>query len=85
MVVAMAYKVTLYTRPGCHLCEDAADLLERLAIRLPIEVVEVNILYDIDLYDRYKHSIPVVAIAGGATLAAPIREAELLRYLTQGG
>jgi len=81
MAVALAYKVTLYTRPGCHLCEDAADLLERLALRLPLEVVEVNILDDLDLYERYKHSIPVVVIAGGATLAAPIREADLLRYL----
>jgi glutaredoxin len=75
-------RITLYTRPGCHLCEDAADLLERLAAQLPLEVVEVNILTDANLYERYKHSIPVVAIAGGATLAAPIREAELVRWLT---
>jgi glutaredoxin len=77
----MARRITLYTRPGCHLCEDAAELLERLAERLLLEVVEVNILDDVDIYERYKHSIPVVAIAGGATLAAPIREAELVRWL----
>jgi len=74
-------RITLYTRPGCHLCEDVADLLERLAARLPLEIVEVNILGDADLYEHYKYSIPVVAIAGGATLAAPIREADLVRCL----
>jgi glutaredoxin len=73
--------ITLYTRPGCHLCEDAADLLERLAMRLDLAIVEVNILEDANLYERYKHSIPVVSIGGGLVLAAPIREEELLRWL----
>ena len=73
--------IRLYTRPGCHLCEDAAELLERLSRRSPFEVVEVNILDDVDLFERYKHRIPVVEIAGGPTLAAPIRAAELERIL----
>jgi glutaredoxin len=74
-------QVTLYTRPGCHLCEDAANLLEALAQRFPLEVREVNILADADLYERYKHSIPVVAIAGGPALSAPIRAEQLERAL----
>ena len=76
-------QVFLYSRPGCHLCEDAAELLERLARRIPIAIVEVNILDDIDLYEHYKHSIPVVALAGGPTLAAPIRADELERLLIE--
>ena len=77
-----AHTITLYTRPGCHLCEDAADLLEQLATRMDLAVVEVNILDDANLYERYKHSIPVVAISSGPTLTAPIRKEELLRWLT---
>jgi len=76
-------EVLLYSRPGCHLCDDAAELLERLAQRIPMTITEVNILGDIDLYERYKHSIPVVALAGGLTLAAPIRADELERLLVQ--
>ena len=76
-------QVVLYTRPGCHLCDDAAELLERLAQRIPIAVTEVNILGDIDLYERYKHSIPVIALAGGATLVAPIRADALERLLVE--
>jgi glutaredoxin len=74
--------ITLYTRPGCHLCEDAVDMLERLATRLSLAIVEVNILEDANLYERYRHSIPVVAIGEGPVLTAPIREEELLRWLT---
>jgi glutaredoxin len=76
-------RVVLYSRPGCHLCDDAAELLERLAQRIPIALTEVNILSDIDLYERYKHSIPVVALAGGPALAAPIRADELERLLVE--
>jgi thiol-disulfide isomerase/thioredoxin len=76
-------QVMLYSRPGCHLCEDAAELLERLAQRIPIDIVEVNILDGINLFERYKHSIPVVAIAGGPTLSAPIRADELERLLSE--
>ena len=76
-------QVILYSRPGCHLCDDAAELLEQLAQRIPIAVVEVNILGDIALYERYKHSIPVIALAGGPTLAAPIRADELERLLVE--
>jgi glutaredoxin len=83
MDAAMTRKITLYTRPGCHLCEDAADLIEHLAGRFPLEVVEVSILSDAGLYERYKHSIPVIVIAGGPTIEAPIREAELIRWLTR--
>ena len=67
-----ACNVTLYSRPGCHLCEDAAALLERIAETMPLALTEVNILGDYDLYERYKHQIPVIAIAGGPTLFAPI-------------
>lgn len=75
------HQVTLYSRPGCHLCEDAAELLEDIAQRIPLAVTEVNILTDTDLYERYKHSIPVITIAGGPTLAAPIRAAMLEQAL----
>jgi len=81
MITTPARQITLYTRPGCHLCEDAADLLDRLASRFSIRVTEINILNDVDLFERYKHSIPVVAIAGGPTLQAPIHAAALEQAL----
>jgi glutaredoxin len=55
-------EVTLYTRPGCHLCEDARGDLEALAGELGFTVREVDIERDDALHARYLERIPVVAV-----------------------
>jgi glutaredoxin len=74
--------VTLYTRPGCHLCEDARAALERVRERAPFALVEVDIERDDALHRAYLERIPVVAVDGEelfeyfvdeATLAARLR------------
>jgi glutaredoxin len=52
--------LVLYTRPGCHLCDDARTALERVGH--PFE--EVDIESDDDLLRRYLERIPVVALDG---------------------
>ncbi|MFN8159718.1 MAG: glutaredoxin family protein [Solirubrobacterales bacterium] len=57
--------VVLYSRPGCHLCEEARKRL--LAIRAEgrdFELREVDIEAEEDLHRRYLERIPVVAVAG---------------------
>jgi hypothetical protein len=57
--------VTLYTRPECHLCDEARDALLALRAELPpFELSEVNIERDHDLLARYLERIPVVAVDG---------------------
>jgi glutaredoxin len=56
--------VTVYTRPGCHLCDDAREVLERVHARAPFTLVEVNIETDDALHARYLERIPVVALDG---------------------
>jgi uncharacterized membrane protein/glutaredoxin len=72
-------RVTVYTKPGCHLCEDTLLILDRLAPQYNLQIEEVNILDSMPLYDEYKYSIPVVKIEDGrlGTLEAPIDEASL--------
>src|SRR5436309_15852869 len=72
-------RVTVYTKPECHLCEDALIILDRLAPRYGLDVQEVNILNDMALYGAYHEKIPVVQIEDGrlGTLEAPIDEASL--------
>jgi glutaredoxin len=53
-------RITLYTRPGCHLCDDARVVLERIGE--PFD--EVDIETDDDLHRRYLERIPVVALDG---------------------
>ena len=54
--------LTLYSRPGCHLCDDARAALERLRARAPFTLREVNIETDDSLHSRYLERIPVVAL-----------------------
>jgi hypothetical protein len=56
--------VTLYGRPGCHLCDDARIVLERVRADTPFELVERDIETDDDLLRRYLERIPVVAVDG---------------------
>jgi glutaredoxin len=56
--------VTLYGRPGCHLCDDARDVLERVRSEVPFELVELDVEADDDLLRRYLERIPVVAVDG---------------------
>ncbi len=58
----MPNRVILFERPGCHLCEDAAGLLEA---RLGMDRYDrVDINTDDDLLVRYGHRIPVITVDG---------------------
>jgi glutaredoxin len=56
--------VTLYGRPGCHLCDDARAALERVRARHPFRLDEVDIESDDALLKRYLERIPVIAVDG---------------------
>jgi len=56
--------VTLYSRPGCHLCDDARAALERVRARAPFVLEEVDITGSDALHRRYLERIPVVALDG---------------------
>ena len=60
----MTATVTLYGRPGCHLCDDARVVLERIRETEPFELEEVDIEADDDLLKRYLERIPVIALDG---------------------
>jgi len=57
-------RVTLYTRPGCHLCEDARAVVARVCEELGESFSEVDITTDEDLQDRYGEEIPVTLVDG---------------------
>ena len=58
-------RVKLYTRPDCHLCDEARSGLERLsADGLGFELEEVDIERDDELHARFLERIPVVELDG---------------------
>jgi hypothetical protein len=56
--------VRFYTKPGCHLCEEALREVERANCAGLYTFEEVNILDDPALQSRYGYDIPVVTIDG---------------------
>jgi glutaredoxin len=57
-------RVVLYTARGCHLCESARRVVERVREDVPFELEEVDITGDEDLERRYRERIPVVVVDG---------------------
>jgi glutaredoxin len=52
------------TRTGCHLCEDAAAVLRRLAGELRFGYAEIDIDRDPRLQDAYSDRVPVILLDG---------------------
>lgn len=59
-------EVTLYTREGCHLCDKAKAAIRAAEslYRLNIELREVDIDDDDELYARFTNDVPVIYVAG---------------------
>ena len=74
----------LYTRPGCHLCDQMKAVIERVARRRPLALHEVDITTDPGLERRYAHEIPVLLIEGLEVARHRIDEQQLLSVLGRG-
>jgi glutaredoxin len=64
-------RVTLYSRPGCHLCEELKVTLAALADDTPFVLQERNIEDDPTVFERYRYLIPVLDIENGPLLYSP--------------
>ena len=59
------HKVTIMSKPGCHLCEIALDVVQRVVgSHVAVIIEEVDITQDQDLLEKYREAIPVVLIDG---------------------
>ena len=56
--------ITIYSRHGCHLCDDAQNTLESLREELNFEIEVINIDGDADLIKLYSDQVPVIHIDG---------------------
>ena len=70
-------RVTLYTRAGCCLCDDAREVLLRVRTAHPFELLERNIEEDERLLRSYLERIPVVTIDGVEVFELFVDEREL--------
>src|SRR5437879_1210790 len=78
---APALKVILYTRAGCHLCEDALQMLndERRRCNFELEIIDVD--GEAGLRERYGECVPVVVVDGKVYFRGRVNQVMLRRLL----
>jgi glutaredoxin len=79
----MRIALTIYSRPGCHLCDDMKALVRRVSERLaiPVAIEDIDISGDVDLEARYGQEIPVLLVDGRTIAKYRISEIDLTRAL----
>lgn len=82
--------LSLISKPGCHLCDDARSAIERVLFgfrashpSLRVDLEELNILDDEELANRYREEIPVLMIDGQVHNYFRIDEARLRAALDE--
>ena len=67
--------LTIYTRPGCHLCQEMKAIIERVVgdLRATAQIEEINIANDPDLEERYGLEIPVLLVNGRKAANSRVR------------
>ncbi|MFK3985479.1 glutaredoxin family protein [Micromonospora sp. NPDC050397] len=74
-------RLTLITRPGCHLCEVAKEAVDRVVAATGDRWVEVDVTADLELEREYGDRVPVVLLDGKEHGYWRVEEARLLRDL----
>jgi glutaredoxin len=74
-------RVEIYSRPGCHLCDEAKAVINRFRSRYAMELSVVDIDRDPELVAAYGEEIPVVFIDGVKSFKYTVDEKELERKL----
>ena len=77
--------VTLYGKPGCHLCEEGRAVLAAARARRDFALEEVDVSLDPRLARRYGERVPVVAIDGEDALELRFEAEEVIRALDRVG
>ena len=77
-------RITLIGRAGCHLCDDAREVVRRVADDTRVGWVEVSVDDDADLLARYSEQVPVVLVDGAQHDFFRVDEQRLRRALAGG-
>lgn len=68
--------VIVYSRPGCHLCDEAKHAIHSAGCQDQFTFAEINIESDPELLRKYKYDIPVVTIDGAEAFRHRVNTAE---------
>ena len=74
-------ELTLYTRPGCHLCDEMKTVIAGLRRRRAFVLTEIDISTDVSLERRYGDDIPVLLLNGEEVARHRVGAQDLWRLL----
>lgn len=74
-------RLTLYSRPGCHLCDEMKAVIARMGESIAIDLEQIDISTDADLERRYGLEIPVLLLEGKLAAKFRVSEEELGRIV----
>jgi glutaredoxin len=81
---AKQVELILYSRPGCHLCEEMKEVVARVVREIGGGVREVDISADPDLEAVYREQIPVLFVNGRKAFKFRVSEEALRKRLRSG-
>jgi len=73
--------VIIYSRPGCHLCDEAKAAIMAAGCSDHFTLEEVNIESDDELLRKYKYDIPVITIDGVETFIHRVNPQDFIRVI----
>ena len=75
--------ITIYSRPGCHLCDEMKAVVQRAVRRsvVPARIEEIDISTDPELEARYGVEIPVLIVDGKKAAKYRVAEDAVLKIL----
>jgi glutaredoxin len=76
--------VIVYSRPGCHLCDEAKDAMRRAGCDNAYTLEEINIESDRELLRKYQYDIPVVTINGHEAFRHRVDSTKFRELVTRG-
>jgi glutaredoxin len=76
-------RVEIYSRPGCHLCDEAKEVIDRAASRHRLDVRVLNVEDNPEWEAQYGTEIPVVFIEGRKAFKYHVDATQLERKLKE--
>jgi glutaredoxin len=73
--------ITIYSKPDCHLCDRAKEVIERCRAKVEFAIEVVDISQNPELLERYHDDIPVILLDGNEIARHFVRERKLLELL----
>jgi len=73
--------ITIYSKPDCHLCDRAKEVVERCRSKADFTVEVIDISRNPELFERYRNDIPLILLDGKEIARHFVREHQLLKLL----